>query len=40
MRTKFAAVLPMALGLRLSACGTTMEQKAATEVATEAARKP
>ena len=30
MRTKFAALVLMSLGLGLSACGTTMEQKAAT----------
>jgi hypothetical protein len=30
MRTKFAAVVLLALGLGLSACGTTMEQKAAS----------
>ena len=48
MRTKFAALVLMSLGLGLSACGTTMEQKAATgavagaatEVATERSRKP
>ena len=30
MRSKLATILLMALGLGLSACGTTMEQKAAT----------
>lgn len=30
MRTKFATLVLMAMGLGLSACGTTMEQKAAS----------
>ena len=30
MRSKLATILLMPLGLGLSACGTTMEQKAAT----------